>query len=61
MEINRNKEYHKVKKRKKAKTKKSTTPIIENTSRKNLKGRKKYQLQQEKKILMNEIFQNWKL
>merc|ERR1712074_12973 len=48
-------------KRKKVKTKKSTTPVIENTSRKNLKGRKKYQLQQEKKILMNKIFQNWKL
>merc|ERR1712074_35455 len=48
-------------KRKKVKTKKLTTPVIENTSRKNLKGRKKYQLQQEKKILMNEIFKNWKL
>ena len=48
-------------KRKKVKTKKSTTPVIENTSRKNLKGRKKYQLQQEKKILMDEIFHNWKL
>ena len=38
-------------KRKKVKTKKSTTPVIENTSRKNLKGRKKHQLQQEKKYL----------
>merc|ERR1712074_483418 len=32
-------------KRKKVKIKKSTTPVIENTSRKNLKGRRKYQLQ----------------
>ena len=43
-------------KRKEVKTKKSITPVIENTSRKNLKGRKKYQLQQEKKYLSMKYF-----
>ena len=49
------------KKRKKGKTKKSTTPVMKNTSRKMSKSWKKDQLQQQRKVLLNEIFQNWKV
>ena len=49
------------KKRKRVRSKKSSTPIIKNTSRKFSKGWKKDQLQKQKRMLMNEIFQNWKI
>ena len=58
MEMHRNKDciqrqYHKVKK---VKTKKSTTPVIENTSRKNVKGRKNINCNKRKKYSWMKYF-----
>ena len=48
-------------KRKRAKEKKSSTPEIKKASRRISKRLKKDQLQKQKRQLMDEIFQNWKV
>ena len=49
------------KKRKRVKEKKSSTPEIKKASRRISKRLKKDQLQKQKRQLMDEIFQNWKV